>query len=634
MFMSSRLGRQLWDAYEELRLNNRVGFLTDEDFQKYYLGLIAYKYLSENLELYLDKVLEKDNLSFEEAYGYERYKRFIEREAIFNLGYFLRPNHLFRNIVSSKNYGTIILDELQWAFAEISNSSVGTDSQEDFENLFENVNLQASQLGKTDEEKNKVIFTILEALDTIDFELNEFNSSLSLKYPSNNSSNDSIIEEDPKINAEILLNSKKNIFLEEESFMADNMELNSVDSFEPSESILAKNVSSIDAEKSLIEEESIVDFNELNSKEKNLKYDSPDEMSYDSYRIQKQYSIGDAFEYLLDKFSLNASKSGDFYTPSDVSLLISRLVGTNKKSVNAVYDPCCGSASLLLELNKSIPCNLICGQELNAYYYNIARENMILHNIHFKDFDIKQGDSLENPQHKDYDKFDAIVSQIPFNVKWTAKKSFLADDRFREYNALAPRVKAEYAFIQHMLYHLDDNGIMVVIAPHGVLFRSASEAAIRKLIVSQMNYLDAVIGLPSNMFYSTNSPACVLIFKKNRRYDEDILFIDASKDFNKIKLRNNLREEDIDKIVDTYKNRLEIAKYSHKASQEEIYQNDFNLNIPRYVDTYEYSTIDPQDIYKRREEVSLELKKVTKEIEDLCKELGIKNPLLNDIFDN
>ena len=265
--MSSRLGRQLWDAYEELRLNNRVGFLTDEDFQKYYLGLIAYKYLSENLELYLDKVLEKDNLSFEEAYGYERYKRFIEREAIFNLGYFLRPNHLFRNIVSSKNYGTIILDELQWAFAEISNSSVGTDSQEDFENLFENVNLQASQLGKTDEEKNKVIFTILEALDTIDFELNEFNSSLSLKYPSNNSSNDSIIEEDPKINAEILLNSKKNIFLEEESFMADNMELNSVDSFEPSESILAKNVSSIDAEKSLIEEESIVDFIEFKRKE-------------------------------------------------------------------------------------------------------------------------------------------------------------------------------------------------------------------------------------------------------------------------------------------------------------------------------------------------------------------------------
>lgn len=630
MFMSSRLGRQLWDAYEELRLNNRVGFLTDEDFQKYFLGLIAYKYLSENLELYLDKVLEKDNLSFEEAYGYERYKRFIEREAIFNLGYFLRPNHLFRNIVSSKNYGTIILDELGVGFAEISNSSLGTDSQEDFENLFENVNLHASQLGKTDEEKNKVIFTILEALDSIDFELNEFNSSLSLKYPTNNSPNDSIIEEDSKINAEVLLNSDKNMFLEEDSFMAETKDLLVADSIDPADGILANNLSEIDALS--VDEDSFLNKGELNYK-KELKRDSPDEMSYDSYRIQKQYSIGDAFEYLLDKFSLNASKSGDFYTPHDVSLLVSRLVSTNKENVNAVYDPCCGSASLLLELNKLIPCKLICGQELNAYYYNIARENMILHNIHFKDFDIKQGDSLENPQHKDYDKFDAIVSQIPFNVKWTAKKSFLADDRFKEYNALAPRVKAEYAFIQHMLYHLKDDGIMVVIAPHGVLFRSASEAAIRKLIVSQMNYLDAVIGLPSNMFYSTNSPACVLIFKKNRGYDDDILFIDASEDFNKIKLRNNLRDEDIDKIVDTYKNRLEIEKYSHRASQEEIYENDFNLNIPRYVDTYEYSTIDPQDIYKRREEVSLELKKVTKEIEDLCKELGIKNPLINDIFD-
>ena len=232
-----------------------------------------------------------------------------------------------------------------------------------------------------------------------------------------------------------------------------------------------------------------------------------------------------------------------------------------------------------------------------------------------------------------YDKFDVVVSQIPFNVSWTAKKSFLNDQRFKEYNALAPRVKAEYAFIQHMLYHLDDDGIMVVIAPHGVLFRSASEESIRKIIVSKMNYLDAVIGLPSNMFYSTNSPACVLIFKKNRRYDDDVLFIDASKNFNKIKLRNNLRKEDINKIVGTYVSRAEVDKYSRRVSLREIDENNCNLNIPRYVDTYEEEEINIQEIYKRREEASRELKEVTYEIDELCKELGIENPLINNIFE-
>lgn len=624
--MASRLGRQLWNIYEDLRTNNRVGFLTDEDFQKYFLGFIAYKYLSENLELYLDRELEIDNLSFEEAYNYERYKNFLERESIYNLGYFLTPNRLFRNIVSSNNYGNIILKELELAFAEISNSSIGTESQEDFENLFESVNLQASQLGKTLEEKNRVVFNILEALSNVDFGLNEFNSSLSLKYPfqSYDSSSNLIGLEENLSEDDLLLNSKKNIFLEKDSILEEyaleaNFNKISLDDLEESSKSL-----DIEFKKS----DNTSSNNESFKGEKDS--NTPLNQSYNEIRIENQYSIGDAFEYLLDKFSLNNSGSEDFYTPKDVSLLVSKLVKSTKNSLNAVYDPCCGSASLLLELNKSVPAKLICGQELNAYYYNLSRENMILHNIHFKDFDIKQGDSLENPQHRDYPKFDAVVSQIPFNVKWTAKKTFLDDERFNEYNVLAPRVKAEYAFIQHMLYHLKSDGIMIVVVPHGVLFRSASEAAIRKIILGKMNYLDAVIGLPSNMFYATNSPACILIFRKNRQYDEDVLFIDASREFEKVKLRNNLRKEDIDKIVNTYKNRKEVDRYSHNASLKEIVDNDFNLNIPRYVDTYEKDSVNIEDIYKRREEVSKELQEVTEEIDALCRELNIENPLMDN----
>jgi type I restriction enzyme M protein len=179
-----------------------------------------------------------------------------------------------------------------------------------------------------------------------------------------------------------------------------------------------------------------------------------------------------------------------------------------------------------------------------------------------------------------------------------------------------------------MLYHLNKDGIMIVVVPHGVLFRSAAEGSIRKIIVDKYNYLDAVIGLPANMFYSTNNPACIMIFKKNRKDTDDIFFIDASSDFNKFKLINNLREEDIFKIVSTYSLREEIDGYSHRASKKEIKENDFNLNIPRYVDTYEEAkTIDPKELVLKHKETSEKIRKVTKEIEDAYRELNIENEL-------
>ena len=607
--MENVLGRQLWSIYEDLKRGNRIGFLTDDEFQKYFLGFISYKYLSEKLETYINKELKAENLNFEEAYGLKAYKKSLREKSIEDIGYFLSPNLLYRNIVSSKNYGNIIIEELDKAFTEISDSSVGRESQEDFQNLFEGVDLYASQLGKTIDDKNRVVFNILDALGPVNFDLD--------KESRNNTLLSKSILENRKFNRDYSYSRKNERRLRSgrrNKINADFKDLNALVD-EKMEYNLIKPNYALEADN--------VDY-ELD--EYSLKSVSPHK--YEDYEKYIDGLIGNSFEYLLSEFSLNSSNSSDYYTPNEVSTLIAKLIASQKSKLDSVYDPCCGSASLLLEINKELDCKFICGQELNASFYNIARENMILHNIHYKDFDIKQGDTLEQPQHLDYT-FDAVVSQIPFNSRWTADRSFLDDVRFMQYNILPPHSKADYAFIQHMLYQLNNDGIMIVVAPHGVLFRAASEGKIRRMIVERFNYLDAVIGLPANMFYSTNNPACMMIFKKNRDYYDDVLFIDASKGFDRTKLINYLQKEDIYKIVSTYKNREEIEGYSHRASLYDIERNDFNLNIPRYVDTYENEgeEIDSDELVSRHKYVSEEIKKVTKEIEETYKELNISNDL-------
>ena len=604
--MENVLGRQLWSIYEDLKREKKIGFLTDDEFQKYFLGFISYKYLSEKLEAYIKNRLKAKNINFEEAYNLKAYKKSLREKSIKDIGYFLSPNLLYRNIVSSKNYGNIIIEELDKAFTEISDSSVGRESQEDFQNLFEGVDLYASQLGKTIDDKNRVVFNILDALGPVNFDLD--------KESRNNTLLSKSILDNRKFNRSDYSYSRDKRYRKMNNIKADFDSLNF---------LVDKKM-----ERDLIEPNYSIEENSLDheiSEEYSLKKDSyhKDE-TYEKYIDDL---IGNSFEYLLSEFSLNSSNSSDYYTPNEVSTLIAKLISSQKSKLDSVYDPCCGSASLLLEINKELPCDFICGQELNASFYNIARENMILHNIHYKDFDIKQGDSLEQPQHLDYT-FDAVVSQIPFNSRWTADRSFLDDVRFLEYNILPPHSKADYAFIQHMLYHLNKDGIMIVVAPHGVLFRSAAEGKIRKMIVRRFNYLDAVIGLPANMFYSTNNPACMMIFKKNRKSD-DVLFIDASKGFDRTKLINYLQEEDISKIVSTYRNREEIEGYSHRASLNDIKENDFNLNIPRYVDTYEDEgeDIDYDELVSRHKSVSDEINMVTREIEETYRELNIENDL-------
>ncbi len=339
--------------------------------------------------------------------------------------------------------------------------------------------------------------------------------------------------------------------------------------------------------------------------------------------------LGDAYEYLIGQFAAGAGKKGgEFYTPSQVSRLLAKIVINGKKIIKSVYDPTCGSGSLLLRVKDYAEVVEFYGQELNRTTYNLARMNMILHDIHFSRFDIKQGDTLENDLFPDL-RAEAVVANPPFSAQWAGNgnPTFSTDDRFSQYGALAPKNKADYAFVAHMLYHLAENGTMAVVLPHGVLFRGGAEGKIRRYIIEKLNYLDAVIGLPPNLFYGTSIPATVLVFKKCREDDEHILFIDASKEFAKGKNQNYLTDENLKRIFETYVDRKEIDKYSHLATLDEIKENDFNLNIPRYVDTFEEE--EPVDI----EAVAQELKKLQKEEKDLqekigkyCEELKIEKP--------
>lgn len=338
--------------------------------------------------------------------------------------------------------------------------------------------------------------------------------------------------------------------------------------------------------------------------------------------------LGDAYEYLIGEFAAGAGKKGgEFYTPAQVSRLLAKIVSSDKKRIKSAYDPTCGSGSLLLRLSEFTEVVDYYGQELNPTTYNLGRMNMILHGVHFDHFKMLQGNTLTEDMHQDL-KAEVIVANPPFSVQWKGETdpSLVSDDRYSQYGRLAPKSAADYAFITHMLYHLADNGIMAVVLPHGALFRSGAEGHIRKYIIEKKDYLDAVIGLPSNLFYGTSIPATILVFKKCRK-NSDILFIDASREFDKEKNQNKLTDENIEKIFETYRDRKEIEKYSHKASLDEIKENEYNLNIPRYVDTFEEEEkIDIESVAKNLKELNKEELELQKKIAEFCDELKISKP--------
>lgn len=508
------LEQQLWNIANTLR-----GKMNADEFRDYILGFIFYKYLAEKMEIYANSILEEDKIQFRNidentAVGLE-YIEAIREESLETLGYFLKPSELFSEIAKRGNSGSnnFILEDLQKILTNIQLSTMGTQSEEDFEDLFSDMDLNSNNLGRTADARNAIIVKVLVHLDEIDFKLNDTELDV----------------------------------------------------------------------------------------------------------------LGDAYEYLIGQFASGAGKkAGEFYTPQEVSKILAKIVTTGKNRLKSVYDPTCGSGSLLLRVAREVKdVNNFYGQEMNRTTYNLARMNMILHGVHYLKFDIKQEDTLEHPQHEGL-LAEAIVANPPFSANWSANPLHLSNERFSQYGKLAPSSKADFAFVQHMIHHLAENGTMAIVLPHGVLFRGSSELHIRKYLIEQKNYLDAVIGLPANIFYGTSIPTCILVFKKCKEDPDHILFIDASKEFEKVKNQNILRENHIDKIVETYRNRTVIDKYSHLATLQEVAENDYNLNIPRYVDSFEAEEeIDIQAVMQDIKSLETKRAELDKEIDVYFKELGL-----------
>lgn len=521
-----QLEQQLWNIADTLR-----GKMNADEFRDYALGFIFYKYLSEKIYLYANNILAGDGIKYDEVKeGTKEGEAIIaavKEDTVQQLGYFLRPGQLFSALAKKGNEeaegdnedgaaaSNFILDELNAVLNSIEQSTTGTDSEEDFNKLFEDLDLSSTKLGRTVGARNALIAKILAHLDKIDFRLEDANSDV----------------------------------------------------------------------------------------------------------------LGDAYEYLIGQFASGAGKkAGEFYTPQPVSTVLAKLVTMGKKKVKNAYDPTCGSGSLLLRIGKEAEVANFYGQEMNRTTYNLCRMNMILHDVHYSKFDIRQEDTLEHPQHLDM-RFEAIVANPPFSAKWSANSLLMNDDRYSQYGRLAPSSAADYAFVQHMIHHLDDNGTMAVVLPHGVLFRGGAEGHIRQYLIEDRNYLDAVIGLPANMFYGTSIPTCIMVYKKCRENPEDILFIDASQNFEKVGKQNQLRPQDIDKIISTVKQRTTIDKYSYVAPLSEVKENEYNLNIPRYVDTFEQEEqIDLHKVAKKLKEIEASMQATNDKIAEYCKQLNIPTP--------
>lgn len=352
--------------------------------------------------------------------------------------------------------------------------------------------------------------------------------------------------------------------------------------------------------------------------------------------------LGNAYEYLIGQFaSETGKKAGEFYTPQAVSKILTKIaiLGQEDRKGLSVYDPCMGSGSLLLNAKKyAFAPEYIkyYGQEQNTSTYNLARMNMFLHGIVAENQHLRNGDTLDGdwPTGEETD-FNMVLMNPPYSAKWSAAAGFLQDERFSDYGVLAPKSKADYAFLLHGLYHLKNNGTMAIVLPHGVLFRGAAEGKIREKLLRSGN-IYAVIGLPANLFYNTSIPTCIIVLKKHRD-GRDVLFIDASKKFNKGKKQNEMTDEHIDEVLALYSDRKTVEKESYLASFEDIEKNDFNLNIPRYVDNFEKEEdVDINALLQDMKKTDDELERVKSDFVSLLKELTSPDPdiisSLNDLI--
>ena len=515
---ANELSQKLWAIANDLR-----GQMDASEFKNYILGVIFYRYLSERTEMYMTDLLKNDvGITYEEAFADDEYRPVVEEWSLSKLGYVIKPENLFRNLIRKitkfeNDADKFNVEDFEKAINDLVGSTMGHESNKAFDGLFNDMRLQDSRLGETVADRTEMIGRVMVRVSDIDFDLQD-----------------------------------------------------------------------------------------------------------------SQFDVlGTAYMILIGLFASDAGKKGgEFFTPAGPSKLCATLAALGLDEAKTVGDCTCGSASMLLEVQKHLTTGKVghfYGQELNATTYNLSRMNMIMHGIDWQNFDIYKGDTLKDDKYGDI-KMTVQVCNPPYSLKWSADKQFEDDPRYSGAGKLAPKGQADLAFVEHMIYHMDeDDGRVAVLLPHGVLFRGGAEETIRKYIIKDLNRLDAVIGLPANLFHGTGIPVCVLVLKSKRNGNAgNILFIDASKEFKAGKNQNVLEQKHIDKIVETYEKRVDVDKFAHVAEMSEIVENGYNLNIPRYVDTFEEEEpVDLKEVRNRIQKLEIDTKAAIDKAESILKELGL-----------
>ena len=511
----AELHRKIWAIADNVR-----GAVDGWDFKQYILGILFYRFISENItEFFNAAECEAGDLDFNYAeISDEEAEKDFRPNTVEDKGFFILPSQLFENVVKNASDNENLNTDLANIFKAIEGSAVGFASEDAIKGLFEDVDTTSNRLGGTVAEKNKRLADILKGIAEINF--GDFQS-------------------------------------------------NDIDAF------------------------------------------------------------GDAYEYLISNYASNAGKSGgEFFTPQTVSKLLARLVMDGNKSINKVYDPTCGSGSLLLQMKKQFEDHIIedgfYGQEINMTNFNLARMNMFLHNVNYNNFSIKRGDTLLNPLHNEEKPFDAIVSNPPYSIKWVgdADPTLINDERFAPAGKLAPKSYADFAFIMHALSYLSSKGRAAIVCFPGIFYRKGAERTIRKYLVDN-NFIDCVIQLPENLFFGTSIATCILVMSKNKN-ENKVLFIDASKEFKKETNNNILEEKNIDAIVEEFRNRADVEYFSRYVDVSEIEENDYNLSVSTYVekeDTREIIDIkvvnkELEETVKRIDELRSSINEIVKELED------------------